>query len=667
MEKFYISVLIDYSILLFHKFEKFLADSNFNVGPFFSERFRNRTFVVQVHSISDYVRAIKNFLNFKKLSFDEKKLILLLIGANFYGESGINIWQACCFFHRLPVHSLRTLVKFLNIRSGLLKNGIIMIQESDLVGASLSLQEIADFYNNRLIYLSPFFINSFFSHFVEGSYYGVKSYFPAGKYQDVDMLINDISNFMRYVFFLSSYYKVNFSSGYKKENSFEKGELGKYINKLRKNILASRLDIGLIEFLKKEKISNTEFVFLLYLIYKVVIKKESVISNVEEVLDRLTFYPSQIEGIIACFGKNSLFYREGFLVNYNEQPFYEEEGLFDEFSDEDEDFVVPDYSSISISRNKIYNLIFGSEGKNFEDLGIDKPAKVSGLKDNTEEFQQPKKRGLFEIITPRIKLDNIILEESVKNELLGAVDLTKAVEIMKEWGVKPNLSSASFSSVKILLYGPSGTGKTITAQALAGEAEAELFKVDASTLVSPWVGESSKNVRKVFREFYNYVQSSSRRVFLFMNEADQLLSARGFITQAADKEYNQMQNILLEELENFEGVFIATTNSPDLLDNAWNRRFNVKIKFDIPSYETRVKLWKIHLTDRMPLSSNIDIRKLAEYELAGGSIANVVYNVARKVALREPARRIISQEDFIEAIQQELRSHLGGKSSKVGF
>ncbi len=137
--------------------------------------------------------------------------------------------------------------------------------------------------------------------------------------------------------------------------------------------------------------------------------------------------------------------------------------------------------------------------------------------------------------------------------------------------------------------------------------------------------------------------------------------------QAADKEYNQMQNLLLEELENFDGVFIATTNLVDLFDSAWNRRFNIKIRFDVPKYETRLKLWSVHISDRMPLDKDVDFRKLAEYELAGGSIANAVYNAARKAALKDGELKTVSQQDFIEAIMNELKSHIGSKGTRVGF
>ncbi|MGC8765108.1 MAG: AAA family ATPase [Brevinematia bacterium] len=665
------SILIDYSILLFNKFVKFIDSSGLNSeGVDFSTRVKSKTFVIKSHRIREYIDAIKNFSPVSNISVDEKKLILLLIGASFYEESGINIWQACCFFHKIPSKAIFSLSKMLNVRSKLLKSGILMVQEADLIGTNLSIKDIADFYNNKRVFISPFFINSFFSS-ITGEEYHLLSFPSSSKYNDVDTLINDISNLMKYIFFLANYHKVNFfsSAHNRKKDPYQKGELIHYISKLKKGIIHSRLNIGLKEFLKENNLSNIEFIIMLYIIYKITVRKETVINNTEEVLEKFAIFPSQIKGILECFRKDGIFFKNGFLTIYEQDNFFEEEDPFDlEYGGvSDFDLTPKDFSPIYISKEKIYSLIFDIK-KNQAALTIDENNEKSQDKREAQlGYEGSTDRGLYEIIIPNVKIDNVILDERVKEELLGAVDLTRAAEIMKNWGIKPNLAATSFGSIKILLYGVSGTGKTITAQALAGEAGAELFKVDASNLVSAWVGESTKNVKKVFREFYNYQRNSGKKVFLFMNEADQLLSSRGTIMQAADKEYNQMQNILLEELENFEGVFIATTNLPDIFDTAWNRRFNLKIRFDIPAYETRLKLWKVHISDKLPLGEDVNLEKLAEYELAGGSIANIIYNAARKAALRKESERYVKQSDFIEAIQQELKSHLGAKSPKVGF
>jgi len=668
------SVAIDYSILLFHKFTKFVRKNNFRKDVKATPKEKNQAFIVREHSIQEFRKTIKDFnpLN-ARLSFDEKKLILLLLGASLYGQNGINIWQAISFFHRLPFRAMKAVAKIMDQGSGILKSGLMMCQESDFLGTSMSIDEMAEFYNNRRVYLSPVALNTLFSNFTGKNLYGVADYTLSEKYKNIDILLNDISSIMRYVFFLSNFYKVNSAYSFSREDIYEKGDFAKTLKRFKRNIVYSRLNINLKKFLKENNLSNIEFVMLLFFIYKVIVLKEVVINSIEEVLANLAFIPSQIKKILGCFSKDSVFMREKFIEGFEFYPGLSyEEDMQDEESEEEQEIEYeligysPDYTAISISKDKIYSLVFSEEEEKGKAIPKTEKGKIYSKGENLLP-EWMRSRGLFEIIIPGVTIRDIILDEEVKKELLGAVDLTRAVDTMKKWEIKPNLSSKSFGSVKILLYGPSGTGKTITAQALAGEVGADLFKVDASNLVSSWVGESAKNVKRVFREFYKYASVSKKRVFLFMNEADQLLSARGSITQAADKEYNQMQNILLEELENFDGVFLATTNLVDVLDTAWNRRFNIKIKFDIPRYETRLKLWKVHVSKKMPLAPDVNFEKLAEYELAGGSIANVVYNAARRAALREEMERVVHQQDFIDAIQNEIRSHLGLKVPKVGF
>jgi SpoVK/Ycf46/Vps4 family AAA+-type ATPase len=665
--------VIDYSILIFHKFNLFIAKKNFKADSKISSQLKSQAFIVREHSFPEFRATIARFNpSAEKLTFEEKKIVLLLLGASLYGQNGINIWQAMCFFHRIPFRAMKAVGQILDPHSGVLKSGIMMFQETDFLGASLSIEEIAEFYNNRKVFLSPVALNSLFSDFTGKNLYGVTNYTLSEKYKNIDILLNDISSIMKYLFFLSNFYKVNSAYSSSRDDIYENGEFADTLRKFRKNIVSSGLKINLKSFLKKNNFTNIEFVVLLYFIYKVVIMKEFMINSVEEVLTSLAFIPSQIKMILGCFSRDNVFLRDKFIEVadfYPGLPF--DDGPDDEMENEnqeDDEYQIigftQEYNAISISKDRIYYLLFSEQEAKKKKTGEDDKNRV---RDKKESGIDQKNKGLYEIVEPAVKICDVILDEDVKKELLGAVDLARAADMMKKWGIRPNLASKSFGSVKILLYGPSGTGKTVTAQALAGEVGADLFKVDASNLVSSWVGESTKNVKKVFREFYKYAKISKKKIFLFMNEADQLLSARGTITQAADKEYNQMQNILLEELENFDGVFLATTNLADLFDTAWNRRFNIKIKFDVPKYETRLKLWKVHISEKMPLGDDVNFEKLAEYELAGGSIANVIYNAARRAALREVQDRIVRQKDFIDSVQNELKSHLGHKNSKVGF
>ncbi len=521
-----ISTIIDYSILYFHKFNNFIIKNNFKTDFGFTMSQKNHAFVVQKHDVFEYRQIIKQFTPVSNvLSFEEKKFILLLLGASLYGQNGINIWQATCFFHRLPYLAMKSLGRILDPNGGFLKSGMVMFQETDFLGTALSIEDIANFYNNRKVFLSPFALNSLFSNFTGKSLYGITSYTLSNKYKNVDSLLNDITSIMKYIFFLSNFYKVNYAYSSLKEDIYNKGDFAKTLRWFKKNIIHSGLKIPMIEFLKNNNFSNVEFIILLYFIFKVVIAKEFIINNIEEVLSSLAFIPSQIKKILVCFSKESIFVKEEFIGQADYYPGYPFDDIEDDDiesrqnAEDDNEFMgIPsDYNSISISKDKIYYLIF-SETKNKSNKLLNQIENTEKIPDNEAQISENQKnRGLFEIIVPKVTIKNVILDDDVKRELIGAVDLTKAIDTMKKWGIKPNLASSSFGSIKILLYGASGTGKTITAQALAGEAGADLFKVDASNLVSSWVGESTKNVKRVFKEFYKYSRASKKRIFLFMN------------------------------------------------------------------------------------------------------------------------------------------------------
>ncbi len=454
------SILIDYSILLFNKFVKFVSDSGLALKENYSSSqstfSRNKAFVLKSHTTGEYIKAIKEFSPLKKeISFDEKKLILLLLGGSFYEESGVNIWHVCCFFHKIPSKTILSIPNMFNIRSKLLRNGILMIQEADFVGNNLSIQDIAEFYNNRKVFLSPFFIKSFFNG-LTGEKNNFLIYSDSKRYNDLDTLINDISNLIKYVFFLSNYYRVN-SVGYsynKKKDPYQKGELSYYIKNLKKNIMRSNLKMELTEFLKNNNLSNIEFTILLYFIYKVTVRKETVINNIEEVLERFAIFPSQIKEVMDCFKKDGTFFKEGFLNIYEQDRYFEEEQFdFSSYEGETDDFdlINNDFAPIYISKEKIYSLIFDVRENKKSFAKDENESKIPDKREAHLSYESQSARGLFEIVIPRVKIDNVILDEKIKEELLGAVDLTRAAEVMKSWGVKPNLAASSFVSIKILL------------------------------------------------------------------------------------------------------------------------------------------------------------------------------------------------------------------------
>jgi AAA+ superfamily predicted ATPase len=177
-------------------------------------------------------------------------------------------------------------------------------------------------------------------------------------------------------------------------------------------------------------------------------------------------------------------------------------------------------------------------------------------------------------------------------------------------------------NLNILLFGAPGTGKTETVLQLAKASGREIMKVEISQTKSMWFGESEKNIKKIFNEYEELCKSCELTPILFFNEADAILSNRksGSHSNTAQTE-NAIQNILLEELENFKGIFLATTNLADNLDKAFDRRFLFKIKFERPELKAKTAIWM----DKIGYLTEEDARYLADnFDLTGGQIDNIV-------------------------------------------
>jgi len=152
---------------------------------------------------------------------------------------------------------------------------------------------------------------------------------------------------------------------------------------------------------------------------------------------------------------------------------------------------------------------------------------------------------------------------------------------------------------------------------------------------------------------------------LLLNEADQFLSSRTQGTHSsADKMHNQMQNIFLEQIEQFEGILIATTNLLDNIDKAFSRRFNYKIEFKKPGKKQRKRLWHFMLPENADYEEGFEVSELAKHELTGGQINLIIRNTAYKVAVREES--LFTQKDFLEEIEKELGTSFEGSKS-MGF
>ncbi|HIH2023442.1 TPA: ATP-binding protein [Campylobacter coli] len=273
-----------------------------------------------------------------------------------------------------------------------------------------------------------------------------------------------------------------------------------------------------------------------------------------------------------------------------------------------------------------------------------------------------KEQDIFELIEPSIDINDIIMPQNTKEFLENILKQQdkKVLERLNSWGIKSNKNIEA----KIIFYGPAGTGKTMSALAMAKSMKKTVLSFDCSKILSKWVGESEQNVRKIFDTYKNIVQTCKQSPILLLNEADQFLSTRVESSSGSDKMHNQMQNIFLEQIERFNGVIIATTNFLESLDSAFSRRFDYKIEFKKPDFKDRLKMWEKFLPRKASFEKAFDVNLLANYELSGAQILMVVKNTALKVAVTEDG--VFKMQDFIESIQKELNSSFD-KSKIVGF
>ena len=275
-----------------------------------------------------------------------------------------------------------------------------------------------------------------------------------------------------------------------------------------------------------------------------------------------------------------------------------------------------------------------------------------------------KEQDIFELIEPKTSLDDVVLSQKTRevlNNILKQMD-KKVQNLLKEWGIKEKRKSID---AKLIFYGPPGTGKTMTAVSFGKSLKKKILSFDCSKILSMYVGESEKNVRKIFDTYYDIKEKTKSEPVLLLNEADQFLSARSTgIGSSADKMHNQMQNIFLEQIEKFEGILIATTNLLENIDPAFSRRFDYKIAFEKPNFKERVKLWQKMLPKNAQYEENFNIETLAKYDLTGGQINIIIKNTALRVAVKE--NPIFTTLDFISMIQRE-KSGTFGESKSLGF
>ena len=289
-----------------------------------------------------------------------------------------------------------------------------------------------------------------------------------------------------------------------------------------------------------------------------------------------------------------------------------------------------------------------------------------------------KSDNLFTILSPKQTFDELILPSEMKNTIrYGLGQYEKNVDaVLNDWGLYDTtmdvIGKATTNmepGLLMLFSGAPGTGKTFAAGAIAKALGKNMLITDVSKVQSMWVGESEKNVRRIFTLFERVVRRTENPPVLLLNEADQFLTHRLKDTgSSVDVMFNSLQNLFLEAFEKLRGVLIATTNFKDNLDTAFSRRFHLKLDFPIPGKPEQKALWRLHLPYSIPGADVIDIGLLSSrFTLTGGQIAVIVKNAATEAAGREGKNKKLTTNDLIKYCKIEEVSMFGTTNKNIGF
>jgi hypothetical protein len=225
-------------------------------------------------------------------------------------------------------------------------------------------------------------------------------------------------------------------------------------------------------------------------------------------------------------------------------------------------------------------------------------------------------------IEPRYQWEDLVLPETPRAMLREMAEMVQSRPLVLEtWGLGRKLT-AGFG-ISALFSGPPGTGKTLAAQIMANQLGLDLYRIDLSTVISKYVGETEKNLERIFSE------ASESNAILFFDEADTIFGKRSEVKDAHDRYANIEVGYLLQRMESYNGVAILATNLRANLDEAFTRRLQFIINFPFPDEVYRLRIWKALIPPDLPLADDLNLEMMAKrFKLAGGSIRNIIVSAA---------------------------------------
>ncbi|GMV38444.1 MAG: hypothetical protein AMXMBFR64_01600 [Myxococcales bacterium] len=249
----------------------------------------------------------------------------------------------------------------------------------------------------------------------------------------------------------------------------------------------------------------------------------------------------------------------------------------------------------------------------------------------------------------RLGLADLVLPPDVEGQVHDLLNACRNHEfVINAWGFGDRLPTGK--GVISIFDGPPGTGKTLCGEILGTELGRPVSRVNIPSVVSKWVGETERNLQEVFR------RARAGRSILLFDEADALFGKRvEKIERATDRYANQEINLLLQEIERYEGIVLLTTNLMSALDDAVMRRILFRIHFPEPDADLRARIWRTLVPRQVPLGDDVDFEELGErFELAGGRIKNAVLRAAYRASAECP--RLLCQRHLVRAGVDESRA-----------
>jgi len=247
------------------------------------------------------------------------------------------------------------------------------------------------------------------------------------------------------------------------------------------------------------------------------------------------------------------------------------------------------------------------------------------------------------LITTKMEWEDLVINERTARQINDIkIWLHYNSIFMQDWEMDKRIKPG----YRTLFYGPPGTGKTLTATLLGNQFEKDVYRIDLSQVVSKYIGETEKNLEKVFKKAEN------KNWILFFDEADALFGKRSNVQNAHDKYANQEVSYLLQRVEDFPGLIILASNYKSNIDQAFVRRFNSIIHFPVPNSAERLELWKTSLPPKAILEKDVDLASIAtKYEVTGAAIVNVIHYASLQSIFRNST--IITRHDIMEGFKRE--------------